>query len=29
MSSKPSDDQLNQAINGIYDKYDADKNGTL
>lgn len=29
MSSKPSDDQLKQAIDGIFDKYDSDKNGTL
>ncbi len=29
MSSKPSDDQLKQAIDGIFDKYDTDKSGTL
>jgi|JI102314DRNA_FD_contig_21_16549021_length_259_multi_3_in_0_out_0_1 Ca2+-binding EF-hand superfamily protein len=29
MSSKPSDEQLKQAINGIFDKYDVDKSGTL
>jgi hypothetical protein len=27
--SKPSDDQLRQAIDGIFDKYDTDKSGTL
>lgn len=27
--SKPSDEQLRQAIDGIFDKYDADKSGTL
>jgi hypothetical protein len=27
--SKPSDDQLRQAIDGIFHKYDADKSGTL
>jgi Ca2+-binding EF-hand superfamily protein len=29
MSSKPSDDQLRQAIDAIFAKYDTDKNGTL
>ncbi len=29
MSSKPSDDQLRQAIDAIFNKYDADKSGTL
>ncbi len=29
MSSKPSDDQLRQAIEAIFNKYDADKSGTL
>jgi len=29
MSSKPSDDQLRQAIDAIFSKYDVDKNGTL
>lgn len=29
MSSKPSDDQLRQAIDGIFDKYDTDRSGTL
>lgn len=29
MSSKPSDDQLKQAIDAIFNKYDADHNGTL
>jgi hypothetical protein len=27
--SKPTDDQLRQAIDGIFDKYDSDKSGTL
>jgi hypothetical protein len=29
MSSKPTDDQLKQAIEGIFEKYDTDKSGTL
>lgn len=29
MSSKPSDDQLKQAIDAIFNKYDADNSGTL
>lgn len=29
MSSKPTDDQLRQAIEAIFSKYDADKSGTL
>lgn len=29
MTSKPTDDQLKQAIDGIFDKYDTDKSGTL
>lgn len=29
MSSKPSDDQLRQAIDAIFNKYDVDKSGTL
>ena len=29
MSGKPSDDQLRQAIDAIFNKYDADKSGTL
>ena len=29
MSSKPSDDQLRQAIDAIFSKYDTDKSGTL
>lgn len=29
MSSKPSDDQLRQAIEAIFSKYDVDKSGTL
>lgn len=29
MSGKPSDDQLRQAIDSIFDKYDTDKSGTL
>jgi Ca2+-binding EF-hand superfamily protein len=29
MSSKPSDDQLRQAIDAIFSKYDQDKSGTL
>lgn len=29
MSSKPNDDQLKQAIQNIFDKYDVDKSGTL
>ncbi len=29
MSSKPSDDQLKQAIGAIFGKYDVDKSGTL
>lgn len=29
MSSKPSDDQLRQAIDAIFNKYDTDKSGTL
>jgi hypothetical protein len=28
-TSKPSDDQLRQAIDSIFNKYDADKSGTL
>lgn len=27
--SKPTDEQLRQAIDGIFDKYDADRSGTL
>lgn len=27
--SKPSDDQLRQAIDAIFNKYDVDKSGTL
>ena len=27
--SKPTDHQLRQAIDGIFDKYDSDKSGTL
>lgn len=27
--SRPTDDQLRQAIDGIFDKYDTDKSGTL
>jgi hypothetical protein len=27
--SKPTDNQLRQAIDGIFDKYDSDKSGTL
>jgi len=27
--SKPSDDQLRQAIDAIFSKYDTDKSGTL
>lgn len=29
MSCKPSDEQLKLAINGIFDKYDSDRSGTL
>jgi hypothetical protein len=29
MSTKPSDDQLRQAIDGIFEKYDTDRSGTL
>ena len=29
MSAKPSDDQLRQAIDAIFNKYDSDKSGTL
>lgn len=29
MTSKPTDDQLRQAIDGIFDKYDTDRSGTL
>jgi len=29
ISSKPSDDQLRQAVEAIFSKYDADKSGTL
>jgi len=29
MSTKPSDDQLRQAIDAIFSKYDTDKSGTL
>lgn len=29
MSSKPTDDQLRQAVEAIYSRYDADKSGTL
>ena len=29
MSSKPSDDQLRQAIDAIFSKYDTDKSGSL
>jgi len=29
MTSKPSDEQLRQAIDGIFDKYDTDRSGTL
>ena len=29
MSGKPSDDQLRQAIDAIFSKYDTDKSGTL
>ena len=29
MSGKPSDDQLRQAIDAIFAKYDTDKSGTL
>jgi Ca2+-binding EF-hand superfamily protein len=29
MSSKPTDDQLRQAIDAIFNKYDSDKSGTL
>lgn len=29
MSGKPSDDQLRQAIDAIFNKYDTDKSGTL
>lgn len=29
MSQKPSDDQLRQAIDAIFNKYDKDKSGTL
>lgn len=29
MTSKPSDDQLRQAIDGIFDRYDTDRSGTL
>jgi hypothetical protein len=27
--SKPTDEQLRQAIDGIFDKYDTDRSGTL
>ena len=29
MSSKPTDDQLRQAIDAIFNKYDTDRSGTL
>lgn len=29
LMSGPTDDQLRQAINGIFDKYDTDRSGTL
>jgi len=29
MSSRPKDDQLRQAIDAIFNKYDTDKSGTL
>ena len=29
MSGKPSDDQLRQAIDAIFNKYDVDRSGTL
>ena len=29
MSTKPTDEQLRQAIDGIFSKYDTDKSGTL
>ena len=29
MSGKPTDDQLRQAIDAIFNKYDTDKSGTL
>ena len=29
MSGKPTDDQLRQAIDAIFSKYDTDKSGTL
>lgn len=29
MSNKPNDDQLRQAIDSIFCKYDTDKSGTL
>ena len=29
MSTKPSDDQLRQAIDAIFNKYDVDQSGTL
>jgi Ca2+-binding EF-hand superfamily protein len=29
MSGKPTDDQLRQAIDAIFAKYDTDKSGTL
>lgn len=29
MSCKPTDDQLREAINGIFIKYDTNKSGTL
>lgn len=29
MTSRPSDEQLRQAIDGIFDKYDTDHSGTL
>jgi hypothetical protein len=29
MSTKPTDEQLRQAIDGIFNKYDTDKSGTL
>ncbi len=29
MSIKPSEDQLKQAINAIFSKYDTDNSGTL
>ena len=29
MTSKPTDDQLRQAVDAIFNKYDTDKSGTL